>query len=264
MLFFSALGSFVGIVAGMFGIGGGGIMVPILAWIFLKKGISPDLIMHLALGSSMASIIVTTFSSFNAHNKRNSVHWGLFKMIVPGVIIGAFLGSFVASKISSIYLAILFSVFMFYSSIRMFFSKNSLDNKEHILPNIVQLFSGGFIGLVSAIISIGGGILTVPYLTWQGVDVKKAIGTSSAVGFALSIGGAIGYVFNGLSITTLSDYNLGYVNLVAFFFISFFSYFTAPLGVKLIHKIPSKNVKKIFALLPFVLSIKMVLELIKG
>ncbi|CZE47338.1 sulfite exporter TauE/SafE family protein [Campylobacter geochelonis] len=257
-----ALGAFVGIVAGMFGIGGGGVLVPILTSIFLYNGIASDQVLHLALGTSMCSIIITSFSSFKAHNKKSSVHWQVFKMIAPGVVIGTLVGAFIASVISSFYLAIIFSIFMFYSSLNMFFSSTKTAQQERLLPAKFQFAAGGGIGIISSLVSIGGGILTVPFLTWQGIDIKKAIGTSSAVGFPLAISGTIGYIVYGWQDSSFANFTVGYVNFIAVFFVATASYFFAPLGVKLIHKIPSKNVKKIFALIPFALSIRMILQLI--
>ncbi|MDL0088769.1 sulfite exporter TauE/SafE family protein [Campylobacter gastrosuis] len=257
-----ALGAFVGLVAGMFGIGGGGVLVPSLTYLFLANGVSEANVVHIALGTSMACIIITSFSSFKTHAKFNAVKWDLFWQIGVGVAVGTFFGSFIASKINSFYLAVIFSIFMFYSAVKMFFSKTNENQAEKILPKYLQIISGLAIGIISSIVSIGGGILTVPFLTFQGIDIKKAIGTSAAVGFPIAIFGTIGYIFNGWTNTNLSNFTLGYVNLSAVLFITLTSYFFAPLGVKITHKIPAQKVKKIFALLPFTLSIMMLLKFI--
>ena len=257
-----ALGLFAGFVAGMFGIGGGGIIVPILTTIFLNKGFSPDLALHMALGTSMATIIVTSFSSFRTHNKGGFVVWSIFWYIAPGVIVGTLLGSSIAVRINYVYLALFFSIFMFFSSLKMFFSKAQTQKLAKTFKNYIHFIAGIFIGIISALVSIGGGVLNVPYLNFQGIDIKKAIGTSATIGFPIAIGGTLGYIINGINVTNLNELNLGYVNLGCFFFISFASFLAAPLGAKTVRKIPSKLIKKLFAIIPFTLSIRMFFEIL--
>lgn len=256
IVLFLALGAFVGFVAGLFGIGGGGVLVPMLAWIFLARGAPKDDVMYMALGTSMACIIITSFSSFRAHSKLGFVQWKIFKMMAPGVVIGTLLGTFLATSLSSFILAVIFSIFMLFSSLKMFFSKPQSAQNERILTPKAQFLAGSSIGAISSMVSIGGGILSVPYLNFQGLDIKKAIATSAAIGFPLSISGTIGYAINGFLQGSV------YVNLIAVIFVTLTSYFFAPLGARLIHKIPSQKAKKLFALLPFLLSIKMITQLI--
>lgn len=261
IIYFLLIGSFVGIVAGMFGIGGGAMLVPLLTSIFISLKM-PQAI-HLALGTSMCTIIITSFSSFKAQHKKGCVDWKMFKLIVPGILIGTFLGTFLASNIKSLYLGIFFAIFMFFVSLQLFFSKQP-KSENNIFAQKFQILAGFIIGGISSLVSIGGGTLSVPYLSWQGIDIKKAIGTSSAIGFPLAIAGSIGYIYNGYLDSSLHvSYALGYVYLPAVLFVAFASYLTAPLGVKLMHKLPSQNIKKIFSVLPFALSVKMLYELYK-
>lgn len=261
VVYFLLIGSFVGVAAGMFGIGGGAILVPLLTSIFISLQM-PQAI-HLALGTSMSTIIITSFSSLRAQDKKGCVEWGVFKLIVPGVLVGTFLGTFLASNIKSLYLGIFFAIFMLFVSLQLFFSKQP-KTSTNLLASKFQILAGFIIGGISSLVSIGGGTLSVPYLSWQGIDIKKAIGTSSAIGFPLAIAGSFGYVYNGLLDESLSvDYAVGYVYLPAVFFVALASYLTAPLGVKLMHKLPSKNIKKIFSFIPFALSLKMLYELYK-
>ena len=258
---FLLLGAFVGFMAGLLGIGGGGIMVPILTSIFLAQGISIDNVVHLALGTSMASIIVTSFSSMKAHNKNKNVSWNIVKLMSLGILTGTFLATFIASKISSIYLALFFALFMGYISIRMFLNKKTNSNRK--LANKKGLFfAGNGIGAISALVSIGGGSLTVPYLTWNNIELKKAIGTSAAIGLPISIAGTLGYIINGWSNTSIENYTLGFVYLPAVLFISIMSYFVAPYGANFANKLPVGKLKKIFALLLSVLSIKMLITIV--
>ena len=143
----------------------------------------------------------------------------------------------------------------------MFFSK-SVSKTRKIYKKYIQFIAGLIIGSVSAIVSIGGGSLSVPYIASQGVDIKKAIGTSAAIGFPLAIAGTFGYVVSGWQNTNLSEFIIGYVNLKAVFFTTITSFLFAPLGVKIVHNIKSQNVKKIFGIFLFILSMKMLFEFI--
>ena len=259
LLAFLLLGAFVGFMAGLFGIGGGGIMVPVLTSLFLAKGVPIENVVHLALGTSMASIIITSFSSMRAHNKN--VSWNIVKAMSIGILIGTFLATFIASKISSIYLALFFMLFMAYVSIQMFLNKKPNPNRN--LAGGKGLFlAGSGIGAISALVSIGGGSLTVPYLTWSNIELKKAIGTSAAIGLPISIAGTLGYLINGWDNSFVENYTFGFIYLPAVFLISITSYFTAPYGAALVNKLPVSKLKKLFAVLLGMLSIKMFLTIV--
>ena len=259
MLLFLLLGSFVGFMAGLLGIGGGGIMVPILTSIFLLHGIAVDNVVHLALGTSMAAMIVTTFSSFRSHNSKGGVVWLAVKGMVYGIILGTFFATFLASYLSSLYLAVFFALFMAFVSSQMFLNKKPKPSRE-LSGNAGLFVADSGIGAISALVSIGGGSLTVPYLTWQNIEIKKAIGTSAAIGLPISIAGSIGYLVNGWSNSSPDDYIFGYVYLPAVVLISITSFITAPYGAQMAHKLPVSSLKKIFAVLLIILSIKMLLS----
>lgn len=262
ILAFLALGLVVGFMAGLLGIGGGGIMVPVLTSIFLAKGVPVEQVVHMALGTSMASIVITSFASMRAHHKKGAVMWNVVKVMAGGVIIGTFAATFLATYMKSVQLAIFFAIFMAYVSIQMAIDKKPKPSRE--LSSSASLFSvGSLIGIVSALVSIGGGSLTVPYLVWQNVDLKKAIATSAAIGFPLSIAGTVGYIVNGMMHSSSgSEMMLGFVYLPGVVLISIVSYFTAPLGAKMAHTLPVGKLKKIFALLLMTLSIKMLTSVI--
>ena len=254
---FLVLGLVVGFMAGLLGIGGGGIMVPALTTIFLAQGVPVDQVVHMALGTSMASIIITSFASMRAHHKKGAVMWDVVKLMAGGVVLGTFAATFLASYMKSAQLAIFFAIFMGYVSIQMAIDKKPKPSRELSSPPVL-FGAGSFIGIISALVSIGGGSLTVPYLVWQNVDVKKAIATSAAIGFPLSIAGTVGYILNGyLHTSNGADMMLGFVYLPAVVLISIMSYFTAPLGAKMAHNLPVAKLKKIFALLLMMLSLKM-------
>lgn len=258
---FIGLGAFAGFMAGLLGVGGGGIMVPLLTAIFLAQGISPDHVVHLALGTSMATIVTTSFSSMRAHHANAAVLWPIVKRMAPAVIVGTFLATFLAAKVPSLYLAIFFVLFMGYVSVQMFLNKKPAPSHTQA-SQTEQLLVGAGIGVISALVSIGGGSLTVPYLTWRNIDIKKAIGTSAAMGLPISVAGAIGYLFNHDTALEQIPYTIGFVYLPAVLLMSICSFITAPMGARLAHRLPVSMLKKIFGILLMVLSLKMLFSLL--
>jgi len=261
VLSFLLLGSIVGFIAGLLGVGGGGIMVPMLMFIFLQQGIHIDNVMHLALGTSMASIIVTSFSSMLAHQKHKAINWRIVKLMSIGVIIGTFSSTFLASHLSSLYLAMFFTAFMGYIALKMLFKKQTKHAVKDIDNNSLLISSTG-IGAISALVSIGGGSLTVPYLTSKNIDIKKAIGTSAAIGLPISIAGTLGYLINGWNNEFEYNHSLGFIYLPAVLLISITSFIAAPYGAKLAQRLPINILKKIFAFLLILLSLKMLLSIV--
>jgi len=256
ILSFLLLGSVAGFMAGLLGIGGGGIMVPVLSSIFLQQGMAAENVVHLALGTSMASIIMTSISSMRSHHAKRGVIWKIVKKMSPGIIIGTFLATFVAAYASSAHLSVFFAIFMAFVSLQMFINKRPKAHRQ-LAGNTGLFVAGSGIGAISALVSIGGGSITVPYLTWQNIEIKKAIGTSAAIGLPISIAGTLGYLINGWGQSSFADYTLGFVYVPAVVLISVASYFTAPYGVKSVHQLPITMIKKIFAVLLIILSLKM-------
>ena len=255
------LGAAVGLAAGLLGIGGGAIMVPILSSIFIAQNVPTSLVIHIALGTSIACIIVTSFSSLYAHNKREGVIWPIVKSLAPGVIIGSLLATYFVAHVSSKFLAIFFTCFMAYVAVQMFLNFHPKPSRQ--IPGKVPLFfTGTGIGSISAIVAIGGGTLTVPFLAWNNIPLKKAIGTSAAVGFPIAISGTIGYVINGWNVSFEEPYLYGFIYLPAVVLISFVSYFTAPLGAKLAHTLSVSTLKKVFAIFLVLISLKMLWSVI--
>ncbi|WP_372598047.1 sulfite exporter TauE/SafE family protein [Amphritea sp.] len=258
---FIMLGTVVGFLAGLLGIGGGLVMVPVLTSLFIWQGIPQEQVVHLALGTSMASIIITSISSMRAHHKRGGVLWPVLRRIAPGIVAGAFLATFLASVLSSASLGIFFACFLVYASIQMFMNIKPKPSRN--LPGTSGLFAAGsVIGSISALVSIGGGTLTVPYLSWHNIDVKKAIGTSAAIGLPISVAGSIGYLVNGLSADLQIDYVFGFIYLPGVILISMMSYFMAPVGAHVAHRLPVPVLKKVFAVLLLGLAIKMISSVI--
>ena len=261
VIIFLIIGALAGFAAGLFGVGGGTIIVPLLFIVFTQMGYSPDNIMHLALGTSLATIIVTSISSLMAHNKKGAVMWPVFKNLVPGLAIGCFFGAGIAGQISGLYLQIIVGVFLLWVAYNMFFGGkkqvnshvNNASNAESAnleLPSKPkQLAAGGVIGIASAIFGIGGGSLTVPYLTRYGVVMQKAVGTSAACGLPIAIAGALGFMFFGMQQQVDVPNTIGFVHVYAFLGISIMSFFTAKIGAKVAHILSPELLKKCFAVL---------------
>lgn len=258
---FALLGAFVGFVAGLLGVGGGGIMVPVMTSLFLWKGNGDDKAVHLALGTSMASIVVTSISSMMAHHRRGGVNWQVVRAMVPGIILGTYVATFFVSLLNAIFLASFFSIFMFFVAIQMIFGAK--PNPSRALPHrSILVATGAGIGGISALVSIGGGSLSVPFLYWHNIPLKKAVGTSAAIGFPIALSGTIGYLINGPDGSASPEGVLGFIYIPGVVAVSVVSAITAPLGVKLAHNIPVDLIKKIFSILLIGLSIKMLFAVV--
>ncbi|MGD9949163.1 MAG: sulfite exporter TauE/SafE family protein [Desulfobulbus sp.] len=261
IVMYLAVGLIAGVLAGLLGVGGGVIIVPMLVFCFTKQGIAPDQMMHLALGTSLASIIFTSISSFMSHHRRGAVDWSIVKGIVPGILVGTFGGTFIASRLSTGFLKGFFCVFLYTIATQMLFNKKPEATRN--LPKTYGMFwVGSVIGVVSALVGIGGGSLSVPFMLWCNVAAHRAIGTSAAIGFPIAIAGAVGYIVNNLNGVGLPPYSLGFVYLPALAGIVFASVFTAPLGVKLAHSLPVDKLKRIFAFFLYAVATRMVWSLI--
>jgi len=257
ILMYLAVGLIAGVLAGLLGVGGGLVIVPMLVFCFTKQSMQPDQIMHLALGTSLASIIFTSISSFMSHHKRGAVDWGIVKQIAPGILIGTFAGTFIASRLSTGFLKAFFCLFLYSVATQMLLNKKPKPSRE--LPGSGGMFGvGSTIGVASALVGIGGGSLSVPFMIWCNVRAHQAIGTSAAIGFPIAIAGALGYIVNNLHGVDLPMYSLGYVYLPALAGIVCASVLTAPLGAKLAHALPVDKLKRIFALFLYVVATKMV------
>lgn len=256
LLAYLALGSAVGFFAGLLGVGGGGIMVPALTTLFAMQGFPHDHMVHLALATSMAAIIVTSISSLRAHHTHGAVIWPVVLSISPGIIAGTFGAAFVAALIPTRPLAIFFVCFMGYVSLQMLLNIKPKPSRQ--LPGKWLLtLVGLIIGAVSALVAIGGGSLSVPFMTWCNVKVQNAIGTSSAIGLPLSIAGTVGYLLSGWNVLGMPEHSFGFIYLPAVGLIAVVSVMTAPLGARLAHRLPVATLKKLFAVMLMLLSAKM-------
>lgn len=250
LIIYLLIGAIAGFTAGLFGVGGGLIIVPILYVLFTHLNYDPSVIMHLALGTSLATIIVTSISSVSAHHKRGAVMWRVFRNLAPGLALGSFLGAGIAGYLSGQGLQLLIGIFAIWVAYGMFKgAKKPLQTAQKLPANGLQLLAGGGIGIASAIFGIGGGSLTVPYLVRHGIVIQKAVATSAAAGLPIAVAGALGFMWFGSKTTVDMPHSIGYVHIYAFLGISVMSFITAKLGAKVAHNLSPENLKKCFACL---------------
>lgn len=264
VLFYLALGAFAGFFAGMLGIGGGLVMVPVLTMIFsAQAGFPPGEVLHMALGTSIAAIIFTSLASLRTHHQHGAVLWGVVASITPGILLGAAAGTMLASKVPVKTLGFIFTGFVCLVAVQMAFSLKPKATRA--LPGYFGIALAGFgIGTVSALVAIGGGSMTVPFLTWCNVRVQNAIGTSAAVGLPIALGGTAGYVFNGWSHAGLPHGSIGFVYLPALAGLVLASMLTARLGARTAHRLPIMTLKRIFSVMLVLMAFKMLWELVAG
>ncbi|WP_286730686.1 sulfite exporter TauE/SafE family protein [Acinetobacter sp. UBA1297] len=242
------IGAIAGFAAGLFGVGGGLIIVPILYIVFTQLNYDPNVLMHMAVGTSLATIIVTSISSVMAHHKRGAVLWAVFKNLAPGLVLGSFLGAGVADLLSGQHLQLAIGLFAIWVAYKMFRGAHVQVNPGRTLPSApVQMLAGGGIGIASAIFGIGGGSLTVPYLNRHGVIMQKAVATSAACGLPIAIAGALGFIWFGRQANVEVPNAIGYVHIYAFIGISTMSFITAKLGARVAHMLSPAMLKKCFA-----------------
>lgn len=255
-----AFGAIAGVLAGLMGIGGGLVIVPMLVFCFTILGVLHEHIMHIALGTSLASIIFTSISSFMAHHRRGAVRWDVVQRIVPGIITGTLLGAYIASLLTTNLLKGFFGIFLYYVGIQFFLDRKPKPTRD--LPGTAGMFgTGNVIGMVSSLMGIGGGTLSVPFMIWCNITIHKAIGTSAAIGLPIALAGTAGFILTGWNVASLPSYSAGYVYFPALFGIVGASMLTAPLGARLAHWLPVPKLKRIFAVLLLVVGTKMIVSL---
>jgi uncharacterized membrane protein YfcA len=254
-----ALGAFVGFLGGLLGIGGGSALVPVLAFIFAAKGFAPAHVVHLALGTGMATIIFTSASSVWSHHRRQSVNWSIVLKMMPGVVIGTFGGAFAAGWLDPRLLAVAFTLLIFGLAIQMMIdAKPAADG---VLPGpAVMSAVGGVIGFLSSLSATGGAALTVGFLARRNVRIHEAIGSAAALGWPLAVTGTLGYVLSGLGKPGLPDWSAGYVYLPALAWIATASVAMAPLGARVAHRTPARPLKRAFAVVMFLLATNMLVS----
>jgi uncharacterized membrane protein YfcA len=250
-----AIGAIVGFLAGLLGIGGGIIIVSSLALMFSAHAFPAPYVMHLAIGTSLASIVFGSWSSFRAHHRHGAVDWEAVKGMIPGMLLGVLGGAAVVRFLPSAFLKYFFLGFTLFMTAQMVLNLRPKPSRQ--LPGRAGLFAVAvFIGVCSSLFGGGAAAVGVPFLIWCNVSMHRAIGTVAAMGFPLAIAGTLGYVVSGWNVADLPPYSLGFVYLPAFAGISITSVLTAPLGVRLAHKLKGSTLRRIFALVLIVMAAK--------
>lgn len=255
-IIYSVLGVVAGVLAGLLGIGGGLIIVPVLYEVFTQSGMDPSVNMQVAIATSLAIILVTSVSSTYTHHLHGAVLWPVFWSLTPGIMVGAIVGAGIAGHLSTLVLIIFFGVFELFVAYKMWFAiRPDTDGK---LPDSFGMFMfGGVIGSVSAIVGIGGGTITVPFLVWCKKGMRYAVATSSACGFPVALAGVTTYFFLGQNEGGLPDQSYGYIYFPAFLPVAVMSLIFAPAGAKLAHILPVVILKKIFAILLLIIALRL-------
>ena len=255
-LLYIALGALAGVLAGLLGIGGGLVIVPMLNFAFEAQQFPAEHIQHVALGTSLATIIFTSLSSMRAHHKRGAINYAAFWRLVPGILVGTYLGAWIASLMSTMWLKALFGVFLYYVATQMLMGIKPKPTRS--MPGMAGTFGvGNVIGIFSALVGIGGGTLTVPFLSWCNQTMHTAIATAAAVGLPIALSGTAGFLVNGMGVEGIPGPHVGYIYVPAFLGIISMSVLTAPLGAKLAHSLPVDKLKRIFAILLYLVGSRM-------
>lgn len=261
IVLYMALGAITGFMAGLLGLGGGGMLVPLLASIFTMQGMSADTAVHLALGTSLACMIIASTASIHAHASQGAIMWRFAGGMIPGIAAGALLAAHAAAKLNPVHIALFFVLFMALIALQIFVNWQPEPSKQPV--TLRGLFVAGVgIGSVSALTAAGGGFLTVAYLSYKNSDIKTAIGTSAAIGFPIAIAGTAGYLISGWTITSSDPYTLGFVYIPAFLAISIAGVVSAHYGARWTHRLPEAFLKKTLAVISLLLSIKMLAALV--
>ncbi|MBR3880563.1 MAG: sulfite exporter TauE/SafE family protein [Mailhella sp.] len=250
-------GAIAGFLSGLIGIGGGLVVVPLLNMIFRLQGDIPaELIMHLAVGTSLSSILFTAISSARSHARRGGVLWGYVKGLAPAIVLGTICAAWLASRMSTSGLRGFFVAFLLCVATQMLF--DFYPHPRRTMPGRGALAAAGFtIGGVSSLVGLGGGSMSVPFLRWCGVEMRQAVGTSAAISWPIAVSGTIGFVIVGWGAPDLPNWTLGYVSLPATLGIACTSVFFAPLGVKLAHTLSVPVLRRFFAVFLYVTACEM-------
>jgi uncharacterized membrane protein YfcA len=252
-----ALGTVVGFLAGLLGVGGGMMMVPVLTYLLTQRGVPAALAVKMAIATSMATIMFTSLSSVRAHQALGAVRWPIVRSLAPGIVLGSLVagaGAFAVLKGKG--LALLFAVFMTYIAVQMFRDRKPRPGREMPGPWGTTA-AGGVIGFLSGLVGAGGAFVSMPFMTWCNVPPRHAVGTSAALGFPIAMASTLGYVISGWSLPSVLPGSLGYLYLPALAVISAASMALAPLGARTAQKINTAVLKRCFAALLLALAATM-------
>jgi uncharacterized membrane protein YfcA len=262
ILTLAATGAIGGILAGLLGVGGGIVIVPVLFHILPIFGVQDDVRMHVAVGTSLATIILTSISSARSHYKKDAIDLQLLKSWGIIIFLGVIGGTWMATIVDASILTGVFAVLALAVAANMAFRPEGAHLAKDLPASPIKELLALFIGWFSAMMGIGGGTFTVPILTLFNYPIRKAVGTASAIGLIISVPGTLGFLYSGLSVEGLPPGNLGYVNLLGFISIVPLTILCAPIGAAIAHSINTRILKMAFALFLFLTSLRMFYSLI--
>lgn len=256
-----ASGVVAGITAGLLGIGGGIVVVPVLFHVFGLVGVDETVRMQMAVGTSLATIIPTSISSALSHHKRGAINFEIIRNWSPGILIGVVIGSFIVRTAEHQWLTAFFATVALLLAANMAFAKEEWRLSQSLPARWIQWALSTIMGIVSTLMGIGGGTMGVTLMTLFGIHIRNAVATSAGLGLVIGVPAAIGYVLNGLDIPARPAGSLGYVNLVGFCLIVPATILMAPTGAKIAHSISRKALLRAFAVFLALTSAKMFWDL---
>lgn len=264
LLLMLALGGIAGFMAGLLGVGGGVVLVPGIYFIFTWLGFESGELMHVAVGTSLAIIILTGLSSARAHYRKGGVRFDLVKKIGIGIVIGVVIGTMIADRISGDGLKMVFAVALFAVAAMMQINPEKFRLRDDVPSQPWPAVCGGLIGILSTLMGIGGATMNVPYMTLNGVPIRTAVGTASALGPIIAVPGTVGFIAIGLDAGGLPPFSLGYISLPALAVITPASVLAAPWGAHAAHSVSVSALRRIFSVFIVVVAAKMLYGAIYG
>jgi len=252
------LGVFTGFLAGLLGVGGGLVLIPILTYLFHNTlALETPLAVKMAIATGMSTIVVTSLASTRMHHQLGAVRWDLVKGLTPGLIVGSLTSSlWLFAFINGAVLALVFAGFAAFSATQMLLDRKPKPSRDMPGP-IGQTAAGGLIGVVSGLVGAGGAFMSVPFMVWCNVPMRQVVATSAALGFPIALFNAVGYVAGGWDVTGTPVYSFGYVWLPALLMVCLSTVLTAPIGARMAHRSPVKQLKRAFAVLLYALAASM-------
>ncbi|MHA6288301.1 sulfite exporter TauE/SafE family protein [Maricaulis sp. CAU 1757] len=259
VLAMAATGALAGLIAGLFGIGGGVVMVPAMYYAFTSLGYEGDRIMHVAVGTSLAVIVATSLRSVSAHAKHDAVDFAVLRAWVPWIVTGTLIGSVVAHLVPGRVLTGLFGGMALVLSLQFFFGRPDWRLRDELPGGLARVGLGNLIGLLSALMGIGGGVFGVTLMTLCGKTIHRAVATAAVFGVAIGVPGALGFIANGWGQQDV-PWSLGYVNGPGFALLAGSAFFVAPVGARLAHRLPERKLKRFFAVGLIVVGVMLIRE----
>ena len=253
-----------GILAGLLGVGGGIVIVPVLEIVLGLLGVPAEIRMHVAVATSLAVIIPTSISSARAHNQRQSVDFDLAKRWAAFILVGAITGIVIASHVGGVVLSAVFGIVALLVAIKMALPLDDVALTREVPRGVLSGLLPTFIGTISTMMGIGGGTLSVPALTLMNTPIHRAVGTSALFGLLISIPGAVGFAIAGWGNEQLPAGSIGFVNIIGFALIAPVTVLAAPLGARLAHALSRRNLSLLFGLFLIVVSARMIFRATQG